>query len=282
VPLGLEHYNAGSHYVANYNAANYDTVLAGRIHALTTDRSGRVWAGSLEGGIQFFDRLDAPIFFDVPNTSNLSVRALEARGDTLYAMTTRDVRLYNRFTAAFIDSFLLPAAPVLSGHPLLVDSERTILVGTANGVRIRRPDGSISDLTTANSPLANDEVRAIREEPGTGAYWIATAGGLHRYDPNYVPPPPPPLPTLQFRIYPNPALLSAIGTSLRLSGNASSYEGEIYDLSGRLVNRFSAGASGQLMWNGRDTNGEVVPAGVYFLRVVAGSNTGFARIVLLH
>ena len=284
VPLGLEHYDANGAYLANYNAANNAEVLGGRIHALTTDRGGAVWLGSLEGGIQSFlppTGTNAPSFSNVANTEDLSVRALVALGDTIYAMTTREVRYYARFARACVDSFLLPANPVLAGHPLHVAADRTVYVGTANGVRVRTSDGAITDFTTANSPLVNDEVRAIRPEPGSRAVWIATAGGLNRYDPAYVPPVPPPPPSLRFNLYPNPASLTALGASLRLSGNASSYEGEIYDLVGRLVHRFQAGSNGQLVWDGRDTRGSLVQPGVYYLRVVAAGSSGFARFVLL-
>ena len=285
-PIGLEYYNANGTYTSNYDPATNSQILGGRIHALTTDRGGQVWLGSLEGGLQRFVPVPSPAvvqFEDVPNTRNLSVRAVEAKGDTVYVMTSRDVRLYSRFSAAFIDSFLLPAVPpVIAGHPLLVASDGTVYVGSANGVRARKLDGSIQDLTTANTPLASDEVRGIREERGTGALWIATGGGLHRYDPRYRAPEPPPPPSLTFRIYPNPSSLSALGVSLRIAGNASRYDGEVYDLTGRVVHRFRSSGTGQVMWDGRDREGNLVHPGIYFLKIVAGTDTGFARIVLLH
>jgi hypothetical protein len=59
----------------------------------------------------------------------------------------------------------------------------------------------------------------------------------------------------------------------------------IYDVSGRLVRRLVNGMldSGehQLRWDGRTSQGEVTPAGVYFLRVEAGSLSQTAKVVAL-
>ena len=87
--------------------------------------------------------------------------------------------------------------------------------------------------------------------------------------------PPEPLPALDVRVYPNPALLTGAGLSLRLAGNASSFTGAIYDAGGRRLRRFS-GVNGGVVWDGRDAAGNLVRPGIYFLRAESG---GFARTV---
>lgn len=82
---------------------------------------------------------------------------------------------------------------------------------------------------------------------------------------------------------PNPFVESTeIHFSLAESRNVSL---TIYDVSGRLVrtllqeNRV-AGAH-QIVWDGRSSGGELVPAGVYFVRLEAGSLSHTAKIVAL-
>src|SRR4029078_12323334 len=134
---------------------------------------------------------------------------------------------------------LLGIYPVLAApaddapHPIEVVGDGTIWAGTVTGTRVYRPDGSIKqDISTANSPLGSDEVRAIRSDPANGVVWIATAAGLHRYDLRYTPAPPPDIP-LEARVYPNPSRITSIGFRLSVAGNVGTYEGAVYDLTGR-------------------------------------------------
>ena len=90
-----------------------------------------------------------------------------------------------------------------------------------------------------------------------------------------------PLPSLSIAAYPNPARLTALGTALRLRGNGTRYEGAIYDLTGRRVNRFSVLGNGRAVWNGRDENNELVQPGIYFVRAESGGQSSVARIVVL-
>ena len=152
---------------------------------------------------------------------------------------------------------------------------------SANGIRVVDPHGVLQDFSTANSPLADDEVRAIRVDGTTGVVWIGTTRGLNRYDPGYRPPSPPPVPRLEFTIYPNPTSLSALGISLKLNGNSVSYRGEVYDLRGRRLTRFSGVGNQRIVWNGRTEQGDLVEPGIYFIRVESAGKSAFARVVVL-
>jgi hypothetical protein len=57
----------------------------------------------------------------------------------------------------------------------------------------------------------------------------------------------------------------------------------LYDLLGRKIQRLElpAGTQGTLQWNGQDNAGRVVPAGLYFARLVSGSLHAQSRVVLL-
>ena len=57
----------------------------------------------------------------------------------------------------------------------------------------------------------------------------------------------------------------------------------IYDLTGRRrrVLEVGGGAGGKVTWDGRDAQGDRVPAGVYYARLLSGSIHAQTRLVLL-
>jgi flagellar hook assembly protein FlgD len=59
----------------------------------------------------------------------------------------------------------------------------------------------------------------------------------------------------------------------------------IYDVQGRVVRILATGQQpgGQqaVSWDGRDTRGEVTPAGVYFVRLDFGGRTETGKVVLI-
>ncbi len=58
---------------------------------------------------------------------------------------------------------------------------------------------------------------------------------------------------------------------------------EVHDLAGRLRRRVSVGTEpgGSWQWNGRDEEGVLVPAGLYFVRLVSGSRHATSRVVFV-
>jgi hypothetical protein len=286
-PLGLEYYNPLGVYAANYSPEN-SAMRMGKVHGLTTDRTGRVWVGYTGAGIDYFlwppNSGSVPEFQTVTGTERLDIEGLVAHGDTLWALATSEVRAFRTVTSppAEIASYPIPAAPgQLAANPLAVARDGTVWVGTVNGIRVIHPGGLTQDYNVKNSPLADDEIRAIRIDPATGAVWIGTTGGLNRFDPGYRPPPAPSVPRLEFKIYPNPSSLSALGVSLRLEGNAATFDGAIYDVQGRRLRRFSGITSRGLVWDGRTERGELVGPGIYFIRVESGGKSSVSRVALL-
>ena len=283
-PAGLEYYDSSGVYRANFRSEN-SNLTGNKIHGLTVDRSGRIWVGTSGQGLLYFTPPapgDTPDFRLVALSGTLDIQGLAAVGDTIWALTTSDVRWYGRFSGSLGKIFGLPAAPALLAlNPLAVAPDHNLWVGTVNGIRVYRPDGTtVADYTTANSPLADDEVRAIRIEK-SGVVWIATSGGLNRFDPHYVAPPPPRLPSLTVRAYPNPALMASFGVGLSLVGNGTRYRGSVHDLNGRLLKRFENVANGQVFWDTMDQSGVRARPGLYFVRVEAGGRSAVVRVTLL-
>jgi hypothetical protein len=58
---------------------------------------------------------------------------------------------------------------------------------------------------------------------------------------------------------------------------------EVHDLAGRLRRRIAVGREpgGAWQWNGRDEEGVLVPAGLYFVRLVSGSRHATSRVVFV-
>jgi immune inhibitor A len=83
-------------------------------------------------------------------------------------------------------------------------------------------------------------------------------------------------------IKPNP---TALGTWIRFSSPVRNPRIAIYDVTGRLVRRVSAGGRGSdseysAYWDGRTSYGELTSPGVYFVRISAGRLTRTARVAV--
>lgn|SRR5262245_10346667 len=286
-PLGLDRYSASGEFIRNFGTS-YPGLRNGLIRGLACDRANQMWVGykkSSSAGLSTFDvpaNLSDPIVLrDVPETNGLDVFGLAVLGDSVWVLCDDALRRFRQSNRALVADLDIAGPPSLASmHPLAVGPDGTVYVGTTNGLRVHRRGQPPVDYTPENSPLADLEVRAVAVEP-SGAAWIGTAGGVNRFDPLYVPPPEPSLPSLHVKLYPNPAWLTGAGLQLRLTGEAKSYQGEVLDLTGRLVHRFGLGGNGEVMWNGRDLDGRPVEAGIYFVRVRGGGAEAKARVVVL-
>ncbi len=286
-PLGLDLYDANGTFIRNYDTT-YPGLRNGLIRALECDRSNRMWVGykgSSSAGLSTFAvplTLQQPITLsDVPGTNLLDVFGMAIRGDSVWVLSTDGLHRFRQGSQSFATKLQIAGPPALASmHPLAVGRDGTVYVGTTGGLRVHRRGQAPVDYTPDNSPLADLEVRAVHTEP-SGVVWIGTAGGVNRFDPDFVPPPEPKLPSLLVSLYPNPAWLTGAGFQLRLKGQAAAYQGEILDLSGRLVHRFALGGNGQVMWNGLDLDQGWVGPGVYFVRVRGGGAEATSRVVVL-
>jgi flagellar hook assembly protein FlgD len=83
---------------------------------------------------------------------------------------------------------------------------------------------------------------------------------------------------------PNPIRASASVTIEARDGQAGATKLEIYDASGRVVRTLGIGRGSDVLswtWDGRNQDGEPVPAGVYFLRVFGGGRQAMSRAVVV-
>ena len=289
-PVGLDYYDSLGVYRANYSPSNTAAMRSGYVRAVVVDdERGNLWVGYRGNGVVVFDLPEpgGPLTVapggELEAIATLDVFGLAMRGDSMWVMSTSDLRCFSAASLAqWGETLPLVGSPATRGacHPLDVGPDGTAWVGTDGGVHAYAVDGSVTEYNVANSPLAGDEVRAVWVDKATGVVWFGTSTGLSRFDPSYVAPPPEPLPALEVRVYPNPALLTGAGLFLRLAGNADSYTGAVYDASGRRLHRFASANRG-IVWDGRDASGQLVRPGVYLVRVESGGFARTLRVALL-
>src|SRR5262249_11952920 len=125
----------------------------------------------------------------VTGSNALDVQGLVARGDTLWALTTHELQRYARTSLGLpLATYSIPeATPLFAANPLAVGPDGSPWVGTEAGIRVFHPNGSSTDYNTKNSPIAGDQIYAIRVNPVTGVVWISTSSGMNRFDPSYQP-----------------------------------------------------------------------------------------------
>ena len=283
-PIGIDVYDENGNHLRSLQPG-YPGLLVGQIRALAVDKDNQMWVGYAQQGFSVFQvpaAVDTGAITLTTVATGLDVFGIVPYGDTLWVMASDALHRFDRRSRRELARYDLAGQPADIGavHPLAVGPDGTAYVGTTGGLQVFQPGRAPVTFTPDNSPIAGIEVRCEFVQPD-GVVWIGTSTGLNRYDPDFVPPPPPRLSSLTLRPYPNPLIRTGVGFQLHLAGNASSYAGEVYDLNGRVVQRFTADANGRIVWDGRDRNGAWVPAGVYFLHARGDGAEGTARVVVM-
>jgi flagellar hook assembly protein FlgD len=83
-------------------------------------------------------------------------------------------------------------------------------------------------------------------------------------------------------VYPNPTKdNSTISYSTQQSGNVTI---KILDQLGQqvteLYNGEQAAGNHSVIWNGKNSNGQQVPAGIYFIRIISGNTASTAKVII--
>jgi len=83
-----------------------------------------------------------------------------------------------------------------------------------------------------------------------------------------------------------PLNIECCGPTMRFDlKEAATTEIAIYSVNGRLVRRLTEAlpdGESSITWDGRDDRGSRAASGVYFARVQANTDTGKAKLVLIH
>ncbi len=141
------------------------------VQALHEDRQGRVWMGTAERGLFYWENDTLHPFPDPTlRTRNIQEVTSDSKGN-LWVATPNGIHGFDRTFAP------LPVPP-LNGQPdaLLVDRHDVVWIGTRGGGVLRYKDGNYSNLRIAQG-LPSNAVLALAESQD-GSIWIGTTEGL--------------------------------------------------------------------------------------------------------
>jgi len=176
-------------------------------------------------------------------------------------------------------------------HPLLenetvtaiaVDGANRKWLGTKNsGVYLVSASGTkeIMHFTASNSPLFSDNIKAISINQKNGEVFIGTDKGLISYMGEAIEG----RPTYDsVFVYPNPVRETYDGP-VTITNLIENSEVKITDITGNLVFRNSS-LGGQVIWDGRNLNGNRVKTGVYlvFCNDENGEETHITKLLFIH
>lgn len=166
-------------------------------------------------------------------------------------------------------------------HPDSLPISKLIYTSTNVGTWFEETILEIPYGTVASLVLDQEEVPVVAYAlPG-----LATAMVIARRDFTPTGLPPGSAARLDLLLSPNPAHSGNVQLEIPLLSSGPPLEVAIYDVRGRLARTLLTAASDNtrlsLTWDGRSDRGKELPAGVYFVRARAGSQTSAAKLVLL-
>jgi len=166
---------------------------------------------------------------------------------------------------------------------IAVDAINNKWVGTKEGVIVVNPDGTqliaqYSVLST-NGKLVDDDVRSIAIDQQRGIAYFGTEKGLSSLEI---------LPVRTARSFstlefgPNPFLIPA-DRALTIRPLVEDCAVKILSVKGALIAEFKAQGGGRAFWDGKDSSGEFVASGVYFVVAFAenGNQIGTGKIAVV-
>jgi len=215
----------------NLNNSELQTGLVGSI---AKDLDGSIWVGSAEGAVVFECGSSATESICEGNRPTVVIN-----GDGAYLLQTEDVQA------------------------IAVDGANRKWFGTRNGIFVQSPNGEdqIAEFNIENSPLFDNNIKAMEYNPETGEMLISSNKGLQSYKTE----------TTEggrshsndVYAYPNPVRPDYTGP-IAIKGLARDAEVIITDVDGQLVYKTDA-LGGQAIWDGNHLNGQTAAGGVYLV-----------------
>jgi hypothetical protein len=261
-----------------------DTSISPRNDLSVVDANGVTWTALQGGGILVKDpksnqqkTLSTAIGTGSLPSSTINSLAVDNDGYVWFA-SAKGVGYFvsqDIFGAGRIDAIL----PVYGQRKLFNNEESTALavesgnrkwIGTHNGLYLFNADGTelISKFTTADSPLPNDNITALRFAPETGLLFVDTPAGMVSYQTaasvsaeNLT----------KMTIFPNPVHPGYSG-NVGIKGLTNQATVKITDISGRLIYE-TRSEGGTASWNLNDYTGRHARGGIYLILVVSEDGT---------
>jgi ligand-binding sensor domain-containing protein len=152
--------------------------LDNSIYALASDPSGRIWAGTYEGGLVLIDGQNRTYYTSANGLADDFVNdiAIDAKGQ-VWVATGKGLSLFDgqNWTTYTVEQGLVDNYV----QALLIDNSDRLWVGTSGGLSVF--DGvSWASYTTAEG-LAGNDISALRLSDD-GHLWAGGSGGLNEFD----------------------------------------------------------------------------------------------------
>lgn len=227
-----------------------DTGLpSGQVRAVAEDRKGGVWVGTNRGLTIF-------VFGSLASDATTQPNWPRFEGK----LVLRDLYI----------------------NDMAIDPANRMWIASNEGVWLINAETyeQLEHFTTQNSPLFSDNVSAVTVDSQTGRVYFATDDGLLSYQGNAVVAKTE-VQTLS--VYPNPAIGTATSMpQIYIDGLIDNTTIRVLNVSGLMLAQFDA-RGGRTVWDGKDTNGNLVPSGVYVIVALGkdGEERAFGKIAIV-
>ena len=236
----------------NQDGISYDIY---QVFALAEDREGQMWVGTNTG---LFVIDNPKTFFNNGVFKQIKVPRNDGTG---------------------LADYLLSGTYIKS---IQVDGANRKWIGTNDdGIYLISADGmeTIHHFTTDNSPLPSNSIVSIAINDRSGEVFIGTDKGIASYMSDATRPEEK-LDENNIYAYPNPVKADYSG-NIAIVGLTHDCNVKIVDTAGYLINEGTSNG-GQYTWNGRNTRGEKVASGVYYvLTYDSNGNEGVATKIVV-
>lgn len=257
--------------------------------SLAVDGNGTVWCGSPDsrGLIGYNDKNTSSINDDVCNkimSSNSQLQdnvvtslAVDQNG-ALWIGTAKGLSVisspWNLSNTAIPFVRRVSAMSTTYINDVFVDALNYKWIATNNGVFVLDESGIdvLATITTATSPLLDNNVRSIAVDPSTGLAYFGTLRGCSVARTSSMRP----LAGFDVRCFPQP-FRAGSDAQLVIDGLAPDTEVRIMSSSGMMVSAIIARGR-QALWDGRDVGGNHVPPGIY-IASVSSASTGTSAVI---
>jgi ligand-binding sensor domain-containing protein len=258
-----------------------DGVFSSNPQAIAVDQFNRKWVGTDGGGIYVYDDNRTPadksddVVGSLTGTDGLSSNIIKDLAidefDIVWIVTNEGLEFYQ--SGEIRRQFGLITNEV---NTIEIDPVGNKWVGSSAGVSILdRDEFRWTHHTTDNSPLVSSNVLSVAFDKKTGDAFVGTSNGLSIFQTPFVEPSEK---LEELSLFPNPLMIGASNStaSLIIDGLCRNCDVNIYTSSGFLVRKLVSGSKGgRATWDGRDSDGELVPSGIYL--AVAAQPDGVAK-----
>ncbi len=271
---------SGSSWSARANCTNSRENV---VRHMAIDLNGTVWLGGHQGlGLIAYNDRNSPDAADdlcnkltVSNSqlpdNAISALATDLNG-ALWIGTSKGLAVItstgsvSNSTVPFVRRVsILSSATVVTD--ITVDALNYKWIATTSGVFVLDPSGTevLATITTATSPLLDDNVRSIAVDDSTGLVYFGTIGGCSVARSSSIRP----LASFDLSCYPQP-FSPTNDRSFVIDGLAPDSDIKIMSISGTMVTALQVRGR-QAIWDGTDALGNTVTPGIYLVSASSAS-----------